>query len=90
MKKNNIDKKNFFIRDVIEKPNTKDAPSNNAVIGRYILPKTIFSKLITQKPGKGGEFHITDAIQSLIQETLNTSLKAIKFNYLNLNLVTVF
>ena len=37
MKDKNINKKNFYIKDVIEKPNTKDAPSNNAVIGRYIL-----------------------------------------------------
>ena len=63
-----IDKRNFFIKDVIEKPSIKTAPSNKAVIGRYILPKTIFSKLIKQKPGKGGEIHITDAIQSLIKE----------------------
>ena len=38
------------------------------MIGRYILPKSIFSKLKKQKPGKGGEIHITDAIQSLIKE----------------------
>ena len=63
-----IDKRNFFIKDVIEKPSIKKAPSNKAVIGRYILPKTIFSKLTKQKPGKGGEVHITDAIQSLIKE----------------------
>ena len=63
-----IDKKNFFIKDVIEKPSIKTAPSNKAVIGRYILPKIIFSKLINQKPGKGGEIHITDAIQSLIKD----------------------
>ena len=68
MKDKNINKKNFYIKDVIEKPNTKDAPSNNAVIGRYILPKKIFSKLLDQKPGKGGEIHITDSIQSLINE----------------------
>ncbi len=36
------------------------------MIGRYILPKKIFLKLSTLKPGKGGEIHITDAIQSLI------------------------
>ena len=66
--KKKIDKRNFFIKDVIEKPSIKKAPSNKAVIGRYILPKTIFSKLINQKPGKGGEIHITDAIQSLIKE----------------------
>ena len=68
MKKNNIDKKNFFIRDVIEKPKTKDAPSNNAVIGRYILPKKIFKILKNQKKGKGGEIHITDAIRTLIKK----------------------
>jgi UTP--glucose-1-phosphate uridylyltransferase len=63
-----VNKKNYFINGVIEKPSIKTAPSNKAVIGRYILPKTIFSKLIKQTPGKGGEIHITDAIQSLIKE----------------------
>tara|TARA_B100001057_G_scaffold324056_1_gene324258 strand:+ start:214 stop:1029 length:816 start_codon:yes stop_codon:yes gene_type:complete len=63
-----IDKKNYLIKDVIEKPSIFKAPSNKAVIGRYILPKKIFSKLLKQKPGKSGEIHITDAIQSLIQE----------------------
>ena len=65
--KKKIDNENFIINDVIEKPSKKNAPSNKAVIGRYILPKKIFSKLLNQKPGKGGEIHITDAIQSLIQ-----------------------
>ena len=63
-----LDKKNYLIKDVIEKPSTKTAPSNKAVIGRYILPKKIFSKLSKLKPGKSGEIHITDAIQSLIKE----------------------
>ena len=63
-----LDSQNYLINDVIEKPLIKDAPSNKAVIGRYILPKEIFSKLIQQKPGKGGEIHITDSIQSLINE----------------------
>ena len=63
-----LDRNNYLISDVIEKPSTKDAPSNKAIIGRYILPKTIFSKLTKQKPGKGGEIHITDAIQTLIKE----------------------
>ena len=53
---------------MVEKPSIKNAPSNKAVIGRYILPKMIFNKLLNQKPGKGGEIHITDAIQSLINE----------------------
>ena len=67
-KKSLIDKKNFYIKDVIEKPSIKTAPSNNAVIGRYILPKKIFSKLKKQKKGKGGEIHITDAIRNLIRD----------------------
>ena len=66
--KKKIDKKNFLIDSVIEKPSINNAPSNKAVIGRYILPKKIFLKLKKQKPGKGGEIHITDSIQSLINE----------------------
>ncbi len=66
--KKKIDNKNFLIEDVIEKPSIHKAPSNKAVIGRYILPKKIFFKLLKQKPGKGGEIHITDSIQSLIYD----------------------
>ena len=66
--KKKLSKENFLIDDVIEKPSVKLAPSNKAVIGRYILPKKIFSKLKNQKKGQGGEFHITDAIQSLIYD----------------------
>ena len=63
-----IDKRNFFIKDVTEKPKTSRASSKNAVIGRYILPKEIFSKLKKQKKGVGGEIHITDSIRKLISE----------------------
>ena len=66
--KKKIDENNFQIDSVIEKPSIKNAPSNKAVIGRYILPHKIFTKLKKQKPGKGGEIHITDSIQSLINE----------------------
>ena len=66
--KKKIDKINFIIKSVVEKPTIKQAPSNNAVIGRYILPKTIFTKLVNLKPSKSGEIHITDAIQSLIND----------------------
>ena len=66
--KKKINKNNFLISDVIEKPMVKDAPSNNAVIGRYILPKEIFKKLKKQKKGRGGEIHITDSIKSLIND----------------------
>ena len=64
--KEKVDNNNFIIKSVIEKPTVKEAPSNNAVIGRYILPKTIFNKLLKLKPSNGGEIHITDAIKKLI------------------------
>ena len=58
----------YLIKAVFEKPKIKEAPSNKAVIGRYILPKKIFTKLKNLKPSKGGEIHITDAIQLLIND----------------------
>ena len=63
-----LNKRDYLISDVVEKPSVKKAPSNKVVIGRYILPVSIFAKLSMLKPGKGGEIHITDAIQSLIYE----------------------
>ena len=64
--KKKLNKKNFYIEGVIEKPSIKQAPSNKAVIGRYILPKKIFFKIKSLKHMKGNEIHITDAIQLLI------------------------
>ena len=61
-----INKRDFIIKDVIEKPTIRNAPSRYAVIGRYILPKKIFKILMKQKPGKNGEIHITDSIRTLI------------------------
>jgi len=61
-----INKRDFIIKDVVEKPSIKNAPSRYAVIGRYILPKKIFKILKDQKPGKNGEIHITDSIRILI------------------------
>jgi UTP--glucose-1-phosphate uridylyltransferase len=60
-------KNNFFVTDVVEKPSKKMAPSNYAVIGRYILPKDIFKILKKQKKGQNGEIHVTDAIKKLIK-----------------------
>ena len=62
-----LDKNNFLISSVVEKPSINKAPSNNAVIGRYILSKQIFNILNNQKKGKGGEIHITDAIKTMIE-----------------------
>ena len=61
-----INKRNFIIKDVVEKPTVKNAPSRYAVIGRYILPKKIFKILEKQKAGQNGEIHITDSIRTLI------------------------
>tara|TARA_B110000003_G_scaffold228580_1_gene230151 strand:- start:144 stop:959 length:816 start_codon:yes stop_codon:yes gene_type:complete len=73
-----LNKTDYSIKGVVEKPSVKEAPSNKAVIGRYILPKSIFLKLKNTKPSKGGEIHITDAIQSLI----NNNEKFIAHNFL--------
>jgi len=78
-----LDRNNYLIKDVIEKPSIASAPSNKAVIGRYILPKKIFSKLSKQKPGKGGEIHITDAIQSLIYDNNKFIAHNFKGKYLD-------
>ena len=64
----NKKKNNFEIKDVVEKPSIKKAPSNFAIIGRYILPKKIFSEIKKLKPGQGRETHITDAIKNLIKK----------------------
>ncbi len=63
-----LDKNNYIIDGVVEKPTIKNAPSNNAVIGRYILPRLIFKKIEKLKPKKSSELHITDAIQLLIND----------------------
>ena len=54
------------VSNIIEKPSPDRAPSNLAVIGRYILTPEIFSKLETTKFGVGGELQITDAIAALL------------------------
>ena len=62
-----IKQKILLINEVIEKPKLSEAPSNYAIIGRYILPKKILSVLKMQGRGKGGEIHITDAIKTLVK-----------------------
>ncbi len=64
----NKTKNSFLINEVIEKPKLSEAPSNYAIIGRYILPRKILFTLKNQKRGKGGEIHITDAIKSLVKK----------------------
>jgi UTP--glucose-1-phosphate uridylyltransferase len=52
----------YRVTDMIEKPDPKDAPSNMAIIGRYILTPDIFDILKNTEPSKGGEIQITDAL----------------------------
>jgi UTP--glucose-1-phosphate uridylyltransferase len=56
------------IRRIVEKPKREDAPSNLAVVGRYILTPRIFKLLEKTARGQGGEIQLTDAIGQLIQE----------------------
>jgi UTP--glucose-1-phosphate uridylyltransferase len=54
------------VKNMVEKPHFEDAPSNNAIIGRYILTPRIFDLLETITPGAGGELQLTDAIKALL------------------------
>ena len=56
------------LKGMVEKPEPKDAPSNLAAAGRYILDRKIFDALRRIKPGAGGELQLTDAIALLIEE----------------------
>jgi len=51
--------------DLVEKPDREQAPSNLAVIGRYVIEPEIFEILERQQPGRGGEIQLTDALREL-------------------------
>ena len=55
----------YLIEDLVEKPNIEEAPSNLAILGRYILTPEIFECIKETKPGKGGEIQLTDAMRLL-------------------------
>jgi UTP--glucose-1-phosphate uridylyltransferase len=56
------------ITDIVEKPDPDEAPSDLAVMGRYVLTPGIFPLLAKQAPGKGGEIQLTDAIRNMIDD----------------------
>ncbi|MBU3180900.1 UTP--glucose-1-phosphate uridylyltransferase GalU [Clostridium psychrophilum] len=58
----------YKVKDVVEKPNVSEAPSNVAILGRYIITPKIFDILENTKPGKGGEIQLTDALKTLISQ----------------------
>ncbi len=55
------------VKNMVEKPKAEEAPSQNAIIGRYILTPRIFEMIENVKPGAGGELQLTDAIKMLLQ-----------------------
>ena len=59
---------NNRIVGAVEKPDPESAPSNLAIMGRYILPSEIFDYLMEIPPGKGGEVQLTDAIEAMLSE----------------------
>ena len=63
-----VDERSARIRHMVEKPNPAEAPSNLAVVGRYVLPGRIFELLERTTPGAGGEIQLTDAIEALLKE----------------------
>jgi UTP--glucose-1-phosphate uridylyltransferase len=53
---------------MVEKPSLAEAPSNQAIVGRYILPNRVMELLKTTQPGAGGEIQLTDAMLALLSE----------------------
>ena len=63
-----IGKGTFKVEDMVEKPDPGEAPSDLAIIGRYILTPSIFEAIEKVSPGKGGEIQLTDSIRSLLNK----------------------
>ncbi len=63
-----IEDRVYTVNDMVEKPNEADAPSNVAVLGRYIITPEIFKYLETQEEGAGGEIQLTDALCRLAKD----------------------
>ena len=62
-----IDGNVYKVKDLVEKPKVEEAPSDIAILGRYIITPEIFNILSNTKPGKGGEIQLTDALRTLMQ-----------------------
>jgi UTP--glucose-1-phosphate uridylyltransferase len=71
-----IGNRTYQVTDLVEKPPPEKAPSNLAIMGRYVLVPEIFKILENTKPGKNGEIQLTDALQTLLQ---NQPLYAYEF-----------
>jgi len=64
----NIEGRVYKVQDMVEKPKTEDAPSNIAILGRYIITPRVFKYLETQGAGAGGEIQLTDALRRLAED----------------------
>ena len=64
----NIEERVYKVKDLIEKPKVEEAPSDIAILGRYIITPQIFDILEKTTPGKGGEIQLTDALRTLISQ----------------------
>ena len=73
---NNSRDRLFRIRNMVEKPKASDAPSNLAIIGRYVLTPEIFNSLESIQPGSGGEIQLTDGLRYLLR---NRPIYGLKF-----------
>lgn len=62
-----IEDRVYKVKKLVEKPSIEEAPSNVAILGRYIITPQIFDILKNTSPGKGGEIQLTDALQTLIE-----------------------
>ncbi|SFT25353.1 UTP--glucose-1-phosphate uridylyltransferase GalU [Paenibacillus sp. BC26] len=63
-----IEDRIYKVKGLVEKPSVEDAPSNIAILGRYVITPAIFEILECTKPGKGGEIQLTDALKVLAQK----------------------
>ncbi len=63
-----IKDRDLRVRGLVEKPALDEAPSNYAILGRYVLTPEIFDKLQNTKPGKNGEIQLTDALRGLLED----------------------
>ena len=63
-----IEDRVYKVKDMVEKPKVEEAPSNIAILGRYIITPAIFEILENQAPGKGGEIQLTDALKTLASQ----------------------
>jgi len=61
-----IDERIYKVENLVEKPSIEEAPSNLAILGRYIITPKIFEILENTKPGRGGEIQLTDALKGLL------------------------